>query len=1343
MDFYSGHSSAESPAPLLQTDTPNIDHGGDTPDEATDGYLGLHSKRQRISRACDRCRHKKVKCDGRRPICTHCEAVGGSCTYLDATKKRGPPKGYIDAIENRLHAAEDLIKRLVLSNSATARLVLDTLHAPDSCDPAMLRDSAGKLFGCMSMAELETRAAGHIVSSAAGPARQNNTILATTSDTAKSGFDDSHDRLSYLPRASPTDEEHNDTNRDAYNNANEVDNVTHLEKGVGHLTLDSTGSLRYLGDSSGWYIINRSLLTSEASPRLTKGVDGAFRWPPISTIQPRDTESGSTADPQLPTRQSYSVPTSTTGGEQPRSAAPRGENPCDVPIPRNLPPCGKPPMPDIDEQIKMLSLYFRYVHPVFPILYKSHFLGRMFDKEKRPLPALTSAVFAAASTYKAREAKSTDDLARVRIEMAVHFQRAKMYLDEQYTHNSIASIQTLLLMSVYEQGTMSTRSWLYSGMAIRKAYDLGLHRDVGAPKHKGLSVLSQTEAEIRQRAWWGCYVMDIMVSATLGRPTTIRDFTFDAAYPANYGEDDDELLVNSSMTGDPLEGYFQFSAQDPSAQEAGPVYVTSRTGAQQPRVAMAVAERMRDYVALSVGESESDESDIDTNKEESRRHRQAKKPLGVYYLDLLHILGHILTEMYTCKPHRSYITKYCLHDLHSRTDRLITLDHQLREWKMSLPSQLLYPTDDILAARPARCVYIALIHLVYYTAMILLHRPFISRIGSPHPPPASDDAMDLNDSNANAGLNQSVDSDLNCPGASYSMGGTGSQAAQSSTPSSPLPSHSICTVSAQMISLIGQAIIQDSRIFIMPFLTFMMFTAGTMHLNNVIVAADSWIARRFLKRTLNVMSRLGAHWQVSYKCYTMLNTLVRANRIGLDQVIDDNETGIRIIKERNREISRIAQDVYESRILHHGRPPSTRSNRARSHSPHSQYEAPGTDTRTADMQSTDMDGIERSSRITTMPATAFSIPATDPQLHSSIWAQRLPSHSDAQVLQASHSFAAASSENRGSTGGNGAYLWTGRDISRTAASHTQTIARPDETLNQPARSTIASSIFLLRDKLDANGRPIVPASPYTSVNFSAPDQPQTRPYEPSSFVFSNDTAASVLPGSGSALGQFVPSLEFFANADFPLGIGGPNGQAPAMLPQAMGMQGSNRLFADMSTSGILFSPTLASTQPPQPEVAAAVSAAHLSESTAAPSPMSNPMHFGSTDGLAGIGSNITRMSGQLLGDTAGTAASELTPARMGFSGVLIDDDVIRNLPFSGPVSYDLGFGGINGLPESSREAEMSVQPQSTHAVSSSQQQPMPAGAGGTPWSDYVSQLIRMFNDNSRASAEDRNQHCYI
>ncbi|KAJ2357243.1 hypothetical protein GGF43_001582 [Coemansia sp. RSA 2618] len=933
MDFYSGHSSAGSPAPPLQADTPNIDHGGETADEAASGYLSLHSKRQRISRACDRCRRKKVKCDGRRPICTHCEAIDGSCTYLDATKKRGPPKGYIDAIENRLHAVEDLLKRLVLSDSKAARLVLDTLRAPGGSGVTALRDSSGKLFGCMSVAELETRAAAYNESSAAAPARRNNAISGDNPGTAQPDSG-ARDRPAGLSGVSPPGAEYDadDANASSHDDIDSADHMTYLEKGVGHLTLDPTGSIRYLGDSSGWYIINRSLLTSEASPRLTKGVDGAFRWPPITTMPPRDTEPsnsssagcGGTAEQLRATSPPHPMPTSATNSDYPRSTAPAGpgsEQQCIVPVPRNLPPSGKPPMPEIDEQIRLLSLYFRYVHPVFPILHKSHFLGRIFDKEKQPLPALSSAVFAAASTYKAREAMNKDDLARVRIQMAVHFQRAKMYLDEQYTHNSIASIQTLLLMSVYEQGTMSTRSWLYSGMAIRKAYDLGLHRDVVVSKHNGLTVLSQTEAEIRQRAWWGCYMMDIMVSATLGRPTTIRDFTFDAAYPENYGEDDDELLVNSSMAGDPLEGYFRIPAQGSFAKEAGPVYVPSRDGAPRPRVAVAVAERMRDYVALSVGESESDNSDVDADMEDGRRRRLAKKPLGVYYLDLLHILGHILTEMYTCKPHRSYITKYCLHDLHSRTDRLITLDHQLREWKASLPTKLLYPVDDILAARPARCVYIALIHLIYYTAMILLHRPFISRLGSPHPPPASDDLTGLNDSymDTDAAHKHTSTSESSHPGFADNRAGTGSPSAQPNASTSLLPSHSICTVSAQMISLIGQAIIQDSRIFIMPFLTFMMFTAGTMHLNNVIVSADSWIARQFLKRTLNVMSRLGAHWQVSYKCYTMLNTLVRANRIGLDQVVEDRETGIGLIKKRDQEISHIAQSVYETQHPRHAR----------------------------------------------------------------------------------------------------------------------------------------------------------------------------------------------------------------------------------------------------------------------------------------------------------------------------------------------------------------------------------------------------------------------------------------
>ncbi|KAJ1814604.1 hypothetical protein LPJ56_004805, partial [Coemansia sp. RSA 2599] len=115
-------------------------------------------KRQRVSRACDRCRRKKVKCDGKQPVCTHCSAIGVKCTYLDATKKRGPPKGYIEVIENRLRKVEELLCSLITTDSNAARHVLDDLRSADGSEAAIVSDSSGKLFGMLTMSELESRA---------------------------------------------------------------------------------------------------------------------------------------------------------------------------------------------------------------------------------------------------------------------------------------------------------------------------------------------------------------------------------------------------------------------------------------------------------------------------------------------------------------------------------------------------------------------------------------------------------------------------------------------------------------------------------------------------------------------------------------------------------------------------------------------------------------------------------------------------------------------------------------------------------------------------------------------------------------------------------------------------------------------------------------------------------------------------------------------------------------------------------------------------------------------------------------------------------------------------------
>ncbi|KAJ1954267.1 hypothetical protein EC988_002525, partial [Linderina pennispora] len=651
-------------------------------------------------------------------------------------------------------------------------------------------------------------------------------------------------------------------------------------------------------------------------------------------------------------------------------------------------------------------------------------------------------------------------------------------------------------------------------------------------------------------------------------------------------------------------------------------------------------------------------------------------------------------------PNRSFVAKYCLHELHSRIERLITLDHELRRWKMSLPVDLQYPIEDILAAKPARCVYIALIHLVYYTAMILLHRPFISRLDDP----------------------QSSEQDEGAPHHNKHNG------------ESPMPSHAICTLSAQMISLIGEAIIQDSRIFIMPFLTFMMFTAGTMHLNNVIVAADSWIARRFLKRTLDVMSRLGAHWQVSYKCYTMLNTLVRANRIGLDTVIGDSEAGVHLIRERCREIWRLAYQVYENRSLYRERASTTHLNAMRGDA--------------ADRRCQSMDQS---------PATSHESFGKRPDSHASdplaMFSRDIKTSESApdlyvqqQVNQAKHRLQRAME----------------RQGLRTIDVH-----RPEDAARLSSKimkdSPEIATYLTARLHVDRTGNPVVPASPFTSVNLSDPE-PQTS--TPNNGVPSSQTSTSVpllsqsvvsepvrlgAANAALSLGQFVPSLEFFANADFPLGIGGPNGQASSVLPQAMGARSNAGPYSLLSfsdqvgpspglgvsmSSTSTFTSTVVNAAVPPPMRSSVVQPNAIPADSYGQAAPGNPQAMQASMGLQ---AGVLQMPGApMQGGFGYNNPNNVKSAHMDLDSKLIEDEVIRNLPFTGPVSCDLSLDNENDLMSAlwpnSNVRSCTQQSAVAGSSSSGRQQ---SGTGGMqipaatnsngyiemPWKDYVNQVI--------------------
>ncbi|KAH8701563.1 hypothetical protein BGW36DRAFT_371110 [Talaromyces proteolyticus] len=63
------------------------------------GVRNIKLPTRRISRACDLCRLKKLRCNGVHPTCEACSISGQDCTYGIRAKKRGLPTGYVRILE--------------------------------------------------------------------------------------------------------------------------------------------------------------------------------------------------------------------------------------------------------------------------------------------------------------------------------------------------------------------------------------------------------------------------------------------------------------------------------------------------------------------------------------------------------------------------------------------------------------------------------------------------------------------------------------------------------------------------------------------------------------------------------------------------------------------------------------------------------------------------------------------------------------------------------------------------------------------------------------------------------------------------------------------------------------------------------------------------------------------------------------------------------------------------------------------------------------------------------------------------------------------------------------------
>ncbi|KAI8605449.1 fungal-specific transcription factor domain-containing protein, partial [Dissophora ornata] len=389
------------------------------------------NKRLRVSKACDSCRRKK---------------------------KRGPPKGYIEAIEARLHRMEGLLGGLVKDKDPRAEIVraeLDAMAREAEMTGLKLRRS--KAYEEINHVSHRRVSLNHQRSdSHAGQSHhQNQALRESDHHRGSSGFSASG-------------------------------NGSSLDMGYRHYNNAGNG---YPMDSHRM-VTHRPSLTAH---HLSNSLTGYMRIP----------ESVNKDEALI--------------------------------------------MPSIDVIDHLLDVHFRFIHPVLPMLHFRAISDQIHRKESPP-SHLLFAVLGLAARFSDNSAFRVPQAGIELPPCAIFYERAKYFIKDEYDNSQIATVQALLLMAVQQMGFCeSQRAWLYVGMAIRMAQDLGLNRE---PSESELT-RNRLQCELRKRTWWSLFVVERLVCAGLGRPLTITHKDCEAGFP-QLEDDDNDIMDSGTLATRPM-----------------------------------------------------------------------------------------------------------------------------------------------------------------------------------------------------------------------------------------------------------------------------------------------------------------------------------------------------------------------------------------------------------------------------------------------------------------------------------------------------------------------------------------------------------------------------------------------------------------------------------------------------------------------------------------------------------------------------------------------------------------------------------------------------------------------
>ncbi|EPS40572.1 hypothetical protein H072_5541 [Dactylellina haptotyla CBS 200.50] len=217
----------------------------------------------------------------------------------------------------------------------------------------------------------------------------------------------------------------------------------------------------------------------------------------------------------------------------------------------------------------LINLYFRIVHPSFPILHKNVFLEKYARTHREFSPPLLAAVYILALNWWSYDRELST---QKKPDVAALEKLAWKTMSEVTHRPKLSTVQAGLLLLQRPEGD----SWILTCQIVAIAQELGLHLDCTGWK------IPNWERGLRKRLAWAVFMQDKWAALTHGRPShitisnwAVQPVTANDFPESSLDEDDDEagsevdkgrmlfteMIELTKLTAEVLDGFFTVENQ--------------------------------------------------------------------------------------------------------------------------------------------------------------------------------------------------------------------------------------------------------------------------------------------------------------------------------------------------------------------------------------------------------------------------------------------------------------------------------------------------------------------------------------------------------------------------------------------------------------------------------------------------------------------------------------------------------------------------------------------------------------------------------------------------------------